>query len=91
VFATVLFYLLCHVKTGFLHQKLVEGTAGIAKVFAWAFYYAIPNLENFNLSQQVGYGGGASAIYMLRVTGYAALFAAIFLIIGYLVFRGKDL
>jgi ABC-type transport system involved in multi-copper enzyme maturation permease subunit len=91
VFATVLFYLLCHVKTGFLHQKLVEGTAGIVKIFAWGFYYIIPNLENFNLSQPVGYGGGASSGYLLRITGYAILFVAVFIMIGYLVFRRKDL
>lgn len=91
VFATVLFYLLCHVKTGFLHQSLVEGTRGLVKVLAWAFYYIIPNLENFNLSQQVGYGGGASASYLVRITAYALLFTAIFLIIGYTVFRRRDL
>jgi ABC-type transport system involved in multi-copper enzyme maturation permease subunit len=91
VFATVLFYLLCHVKTGFLHQKLVEGTSGVLKVFAWGFYYIIPNLENFNLSQPVGYGGGASWVYMLRITSYAALFCVIFLLIGYMVFRRRDL
>jgi ABC-type transport system involved in multi-copper enzyme maturation permease subunit len=91
VFATVLFYLLCHVKTGFLHQKLVEGTAGVVKVLAWSLYYVIPNLENFNLSQPVGYGGGASAVFMVRITAYAALFTAIFLVIGYTVFRRRDL
>jgi ABC-type transport system involved in multi-copper enzyme maturation permease subunit len=91
VFATVLFYLLCHVKTGFLHQKLVEGTAGVVKVLAWSLYYIIPNLENFNLSQPVGYGGGASAVFMVRITAYAALFTAIFLVIGYTVFRRRDL
>jgi ABC-type transport system involved in multi-copper enzyme maturation permease subunit len=91
IFATVLFYLLCHVKTGFLHQKLVEGTAGVVKVLAWSLYYVIPNLENFNLSQPVGYGGGASAVFMLRITAYAVLFAAIFLVIGYTVFRRRDL
>ena len=90
-FASVLFYVLCHVKTGFLHQSLVEGTSGVVKVFAWGFYYLIPNLENFNLSLKVGYGGGASASLLLRITGYAALFIAVFLVVGYLVFRQKDL
>lgn len=91
VFATVLFYLLCHVKTGFLHQKLVSEAGGIVRIFSWSFYYIIPNLENFNLSQPVGYGGGASAAYMIRITAYAALFSIILLTIGYLVFRRKDL
>lgn len=91
VFAAILFYLLCHVKSGFLHQELVAGTTGATKVFAWAFYYVIPNLENFNLSQPVGYGGGASLAYMVRVTGYALLFVVIFLVAGCLVFRAKDL
>lgn len=91
-FATMLFYMLCHVKTGFLHRKLVdEGGSGIVRVFSWAFYYIIPNLENFNISEQVGYGGGVSWTYLLRVTGYAALFIVVFLVIGYAVFRRKDL
>lgn len=90
-FASVLFYVLCHVKTGFLNQALVEGTSGVVRVFAWGFYYLIPNLENFNLSLKVGYGGGASAAVMLRIAGYAGLFIAVFLMVGYLVFRQKDL
>jgi ABC-type transport system involved in multi-copper enzyme maturation permease subunit len=90
-FAAVLFYLVCHVKTGFLHQKLVEGAFGVGKVFTWALYYVIPNLEDFNLSQPVGYGGGAGAAYMLRLTAYALLFVVIFMVAAYLVFRSKDL
>jgi ABC-type transport system involved in multi-copper enzyme maturation permease subunit len=90
-FAAILFYFLCHIKTGFLHQKLVTGTTGIVKVLAGAVYYAIPNLENFNISQQVAYGGGASATYMLRITGYAILFAAVFIVIAHAAFRRKDL
>ena len=90
-FASVLFYVLCHVKTGFLNQTLLEGTSGVVKVFAWGFYYLIPNLENFNLSLKVGYGGGASATLVLRIAGYAVLFIAVFLVIGYVVFRQKDL
>jgi ABC-type transport system involved in multi-copper enzyme maturation permease subunit len=91
VFATVLFYMLCHVKTGFLYQKLVEGAAGFAKIITWPLYYLIPNLENFNLSLQVGYSRGVSWTYMLRLTGYAALFVALLILIGYLVFRRADL
>lgn len=92
VFAAILFYFVCHMKTGFLHQRLVAGSMnGFLKVLAGAFYYVIPNLENFNISQQVGYGGGAGWWYMLRVTGYAVFFSAIFLLIGYATFRRKDL
>lgn len=91
VLATIFFYMLCHVKTGFLHEKLVEGVGGIVRVFSWSLYYLIPNLENFNISLQVGYGHGVSWSYALRVTGYAALFACLFVLLGYLVFRRKDL
>jgi len=69
----------------------VSEAGGIVRIFSWSFYYIIPNLENFNLSQPVGYGGGASAAYMIRITAYAALFSIILLTIGYLVFRRKDL
>jgi len=91
VFATVLFYLLCHVKTGFLREELVGAASGILRSLAWGFYYLIPNLENYNLSQQVGYGGGLPGVDLLRITAYAALFAAVFLTVGYLVLRRKDL
>ena len=92
VFSAILFYFICHMKTGYLHQKLVAGSMnGFLKVLAGAAYYVVPNLENFNISQQVGYGGGGGSWYMLRVTGYAAFFAAIFLLIGYAAFRRKDL
>lgn len=91
VFATILFYFICHMKTGFLYQKMVVSMSGVVKVLLGAVYYAIPNLENYNISPAVGYGGGASASYMLRITGYAILFAAVFIIIGYAVFRRKDL
>jgi len=89
--AAAFFYMLCHVKSGFLHEKLVEGVTGFARVFSWSFYYLIPNLENFNVSMQVGYGSGITWSYALRITGYAALFAAVFVFAGYLVFRRKDL
>jgi len=91
VFATILFYLLCHVKTDFLHRALVEGTNGFVKVLAWPAYYLLPNLENYNISQQVGYSNGVPAGYILRVSGYAVLFVVIFLVLGYLVFRRKDI
>jgi ABC-type transport system involved in multi-copper enzyme maturation permease subunit len=92
VFAAILFYFVCHMKTGYLHQKLVVGSMnGFLKVLADGVYYMIPNLENFNISQRVGYGGGPGAWYMLRVAGYAVVFAAIFLLIGYATFRRKDL
>ncbi|MFH1150120.1 MAG: ABC transporter permease [Actinomycetota bacterium] len=91
VFATALFYLLCHVKTGFLHQKLMEGAGGLARVFLWALYYLLPNLEDFNVSQQVGYGSGVTLSYALRIAGYSILFSAIFVFIGYLVFKRRDL
>jgi ABC-type transport system involved in multi-copper enzyme maturation permease subunit len=92
VFATIIFYFICHVKTGFLHAKLIdEASAGLVKVVSWILYYIIPNLENFNLSEQVGYGGGVTWPFLARIGGYAVLFAALFLAVGYLVFRVKDL
>lgn len=91
VFGTALFYLLCHVKTGFLHQKLVEGVSGVLKVFTWGFYYLLPNLEDFSISQQVGYGNGVTWSYALRIAAYSALFSAVFLVIGFIVFRRRDL
>lgn len=90
-FVTVFFYFLCHVKTGFLYEKLVEPGAAWIKVLSWPLYYIIPNLENFSVSQQVGYGGGLGGTYILRTSAYAVLFSAIFMIVAALVFRKRDL
>jgi len=91
-FATIIFYFICHVKTGFLHGKLIdEASGGLVKIVSWVFYYIIPNLENFNLSEQVGYAGGVPWPFLARISGYAFLFVALFLVVGYLVFRVKDL
>jgi ABC-type transport system involved in multi-copper enzyme maturation permease subunit len=91
ILSVILFYLVTHLKTGFLHQQLIQGVKGVAKVFSWAVYYLIPNLENFNISQSVGYSRGPGWIYMLRITGYALLFMAILFGIGLLLFRRRDL
>lgn len=91
VLAVILFYVVTHIKTGFLHQKLVEGVKGFARVFTWAIYYLIPNLENYNISERVGYGHGATLHYTLRVTGYAVLWIVILFGIGYLLFKRRDL
>lgn len=92
VFATILFYVLAHVKSVFLYEKLAEkGGSVIVKAFSGLFYYLIPNLENFNLAEEVGYGGGVSAMELLQLTGYAIVFVVVLLVIGYLAFRKKDL
>jgi ABC-type transport system involved in multi-copper enzyme maturation permease subunit len=91
VFAAILFYFVCHMKTGFLYSKMVTGTHGFVKVITGALYYAIPNLENYNTSNQMGYGKAFSLAGVLRITGYAALFAAVLVILGFLAFRRRDL
>lgn len=91
VLAVIFFYLLGHVKTGYLHEKLVEGASGVWRIIAWSLYYLIPNLENFNISQQVGYGHGVPFSYVARVFLYALMFIGLFIFTGYAVFRRKDL
>ncbi len=91
VLAAIFFYVLCHVKTGYLHGKLIEGVSGAWRVLTWSLYYIIPNLENYNISQQVGYGHGVPGGYTVRVLLYALLFVGLFIFIGYAVFRRKDL
>jgi len=91
VFATIFFYLLCHVKTGYLHQKMVTGAHGAWRVLAWPVYYLIPNLEDFNVSLQLGYGGGVSTAFILKLVGYSVLWSAILVGIAVLVFSRRDL
>ncbi len=91
VLAAIFFYVLCHVKTGYLYEKLVEDASGALRIIAWSVYYLIPNLENYNVSQQVGYGHGVPFGYVARVFSYALLFTALFIFLGYNVFRRKDL
>ncbi|MBN1289211.1 MAG: ABC transporter permease subunit [Actinobacteria bacterium] len=90
VFSTILFYLLCHdnVITG---ETVLGGTGGGLKVFAWGFEYLIPNLNKFNLADEIGYGAVLTLKGMMGLVGYAFLFVAVLLFIGYGVFRRYNL
>lgn len=86
VFSTVLFYILCH-DSSIVGESVLGGTGGGLKVFAWGFEYLIPNLNMFNLADEIGYGSGVSWQTYLSLSGYALLFVAILLFVGYGVFR----
>lgn len=89
--ATLVFYFLCHLKSAFLYEKISGGGSGGLAVLYYPLYYMIPNLENFNVYRQIGYGDAISASLIIQLTLYAAGFTLLMGIIGYMVFRGKDI
>jgi ABC-type transport system involved in multi-copper enzyme maturation permease subunit len=86
---TLAFYLVGH-STEIL-VKFTEGPGHAAyRPFARALYYVFPNLENFNLRYEAAYGIPVEGIRLALMTGYAALFAGLFLGAAALVFRRKS-
>jgi Cu-processing system permease protein len=53
-------------------------------------YYLLPNLEKFNLRNEVVYGFSPSAIQALTTVGYFAGYTALLLLLGLLVFRKSE-
>jgi Cu-processing system permease protein len=86
---TLAFYLVGH-STEIL-RKFSENPAHAGfRPLATALYYVLPNLENFNLRYEAAYALPVPAVRLLLMTGYAVLFAGIFLGAASLVFGRKS-
>ncbi|MBN2169523.1 MAG: ABC transporter permease subunit [Actinobacteria bacterium] len=90
VFSTILFYLLCH-DSAVIGESVLGGTGGGLKVFAWGFEYLVPNLNKFNLADEIGYGAKITWPGVLGLVGYALLFILVLMFLGYGVFRRYNL
>jgi ABC-type transport system involved in multi-copper enzyme maturation permease subunit len=87
--STLGFYLVGHSTEILVKFTEGPGHAGY-RPYARALYYVFPNLENFNLRYEAAYGIPVDAVRLGLMTGYAALFAGLFLGVAALVFRRKS-
>ncbi len=86
---TLVFYMVGHTTETLRTFTAVPGREG-ARPFAMALYYALPNLENFNLRYEASYGTPIEPIRLGLITLYAAAFSAIFLGAAIVVFKRKN-
>jgi len=91
VFLAILFYFIGHIKMSFLQSVLPKEMDLAQKSIWYLVYYLLPTLENFNLNDPVAHGVHAPAAYLIKLTLYAFVFAAVFLVIGIIVFQRKDI
>lgn len=90
VFSTILFYLLFH-NGSIMEGDLLGARGGGWKVLVWGLEYLVPNLNRFNLADEIGYGQGIAWSSVLMMVLYALLFIVFLLFIGYGVFRKSNL
>lgn len=53
-------------------------------------YTVLPNFENFNIQGAIVLGTRVSMLYIFKAISYGAIYSAIMLIIGYLLFAEKE-
>ncbi len=61
-----------------------------AKKLSSLIYYALPNLENFNIKGFVVYGSGVDNSFILFSTLYGILYSAMLIVISILIFQKRD-
>lgn len=88
---SVILYFLGHVKSDYLGYLLTRTESATEKKIYQALYYALPNLENFNVKNLLAYNFELPLIYVLKTCAYSLGFSAIFLALAALLFRRKEL
>ncbi|OFW55650.1 MAG: hypothetical protein A2W01_02170 [Candidatus Solincola sediminis] len=93
VFVGILFYVVAHVKGGYLYDAMNNGNP-IARIGAGFLYYILPNLERFNINETIAHGESVFRVGLLDLillTLMAAAFTGIFLYLGIFLFSRRDL
>ena len=62
----------------------------VSRVALDALYYALPNLEYFNIKGQVAYHMPIATSYVLMAMGYGLCYAAALLIVACAIFKSRD-
>jgi ABC-type transport system involved in multi-copper enzyme maturation permease subunit len=84
------FYIAGHLND-LLSIKLVASKGSLYPYLLKAIYYVLPNLEHFNVRDNIIYGIGLPPTYYALAFGYGILYAALFLSLACLLFEKKDL
>lgn len=86
-------YTLCLVLIGHASSSLwliAQKSSPVVKGLLEFVYYIFPNLEKFNLRNEVVYGFRPDVIQIVSVTCYFVAFTAVLLIVGMAVFRRDE-
>jgi ABC-type transport system involved in multi-copper enzyme maturation permease subunit len=88
-FFTVGFFIIGRLSSD-LHFFGSRSDSAVVRVISEGLYYALPNLERFNVSRQITYNEVVDAGTSLLSVGYGLLYTAAFLIFAMVVFERRD-
>jgi ABC-type transport system involved in multi-copper enzyme maturation permease subunit len=89
-FFSLAFYIAGHLND-LLSIKMVEAKGSIYPQVLRAIYYILPNLEHFNVRDNIIYGVGLPVSYYGLAIVYGILYTSLFLAIACILFARKDL
>jgi Cu-processing system permease protein len=87
---SLVFYIAGHLND-LLSLKLVEAKGSLYPALLTLIYYMLPNLEHFNVRDNVVYNSTLPALYYVFALLYGILYAALFLVLSCVLFSKKDL
>jgi Cu-processing system permease protein len=87
---SLVFYVAGHFND-LLSLKLVEHKGSLYPTLLRAIYFLLPNLEHFNVRDNVVYGIALPPFYFGTAIAYGILYTALFLILSCALFAKKDL
>lgn len=87
--ATIAFYFIGH--AGEIFRKIfLTAESPIVEVLVRAAYYILPNLEKFNIRNDIVYGSIPSIQIVLVTIMYACVYSAFLLFLTHIMFKNKD-
>jgi hypothetical protein len=87
---SVLVYVASYLKSAVIAYAGLVTNSRLAGDAAQAFYYLLPNFENFNVRTAVVHNGLVPWAYLFRTTMYAAALSMFFLYLGTQVFEERE-
>lgn len=87
---SVLVYIASYLKSAVIAYAGMVTYSRLAAGAAQAFYYLLPNFENFNVRMAVVHNQAVPWAYLYRTTLYAAALSAFFLYLGTQVFEERE-
>jgi ABC-type transport system involved in multi-copper enzyme maturation permease subunit len=87
---TLAVYAVGHMSWG-LRELLMQAPNGAVAWIARLLYFALPDLETFNVRSQVVHGIGIDAAYLADAFAYAAAYSVGMIVLAVILFRNRDL
>jgi len=87
---SVLVYVASYLKSAVIAYAGLVTNSRLAGDAAQAFYYLLPNFENFNVRTAVVHNGLVPWAYLFRTTMYAAALSMFFLYLGTQIFEERE-